>query len=229
MYIQGIEIVVLDLDDTLYPEREFIKSGFHAVGAYLQKSGITSDDLFPVLWKTFCQGVRSTVFNDVLHAVGIEPEEGIIKKLVAIYRSHQPSLSLFPDAEFILNHLRGRKKMGLLSDGYLETQKNKVFALKIENYFDVIMFTDSLGRQFWKPHTAGYEKIMDACSIPGEKCLYIGDNPLKDFYGARQAGWKTVYVARTDGIYGEQENVPEDYKADISVHDLYKLAEAIEL
>lgn len=228
MALRTIELVVFDLDDTLFPEKEFVKSGFRAAANYLQKSGITPDDVFPELWKTFCRGARGTVFNDVLHAVGIEPAEDLIKKLIEIYRSHKPLLALFPDAAFILKHLHGRKKMGILSDGYRETQKNKVDALNIESYFDVILFTDFLGRDFWKPHTAGYEKIMDICSISCEKCLYVGDNPRKDFYGARQTGWKTVHVLRTDGIYSEQENVPEEYRADISVHDLYKLAEVIE-
>jgi putative hydrolase of the HAD superfamily len=229
MVLPNIELVVFDLDDTLFPEREFVKSGFHAVSDYLQKNGITSEALFPKLWETFCQGARSTIFNDVLLAVGIEPEERIISKLLEIYRYHKPSLCLFPDAEFILDHLHGRKKIGLLSDGYLETQKNKVAALNIERYFDIIMYTDSLGREFWKPHTCGYEKIMTESSVHGDMCLYIGDNPRKDFYGARQAGWKTVHVTRTDGIYSEQGNVPEEYMADVSVRDLYKLAEVIEL
>lgn len=219
----GIEILVFDLDDTLCPERQFVESGFQAVSSYLIKCGIVRRDLFPEMWQQFCDGIRGAVFNNVLSAEGVVPEDDLIKKIVEVYRSHNPTISLYPEARQILNHFHGKKKLGLLSDGYLTTQKNKVSALGIEPFFDIIVFTDTMGRKFWKPDPAGYKKIMDFFGLSGEACIYIGDNPQKDFFGARILGWKTVQVKREDGIYKNDINTGDDYRADIIVDDLSRL------
>jgi putative hydrolase of the HAD superfamily len=224
----GIEIIVFDLDDTLFPEQQFVESGFHAVSAWLKHSGITRVDVFPEMWRLFCDGSRGSIFNDVLTDSGIEPEKKIIEKLVGVYRSHKPVASCYPDAMFVLEYLYGKKKLGLLSDGFLQSQKNKLHALGIEHFFDTIVFTDEIGRQFWKPHPAGYKKIMGKFSFSGNQCIYIGDNPKKDFSGARQLGWKTVQIKRTDGIYKNEKNSDACLQADITFKDLYQLTEIIE-
>ncbi|MEI6126003.1 MAG: HAD family hydrolase [Pseudomonadota bacterium] len=228
MGLQDIAVFVFDLDDTLYPEKQFVESGLHAVSAYLQASGMTAADLFPQLWQKFSGGRQGTIFNEALSDAGIAYDAGIINKLVQVYRSHTPEIHLYPDALFLLQHLQGRKKIGLLSDGYAETQKNKVTALGAEVYFDSIVFTDALGREFWKPHPAGFNKIMGRFSAAGHECLYVGDNPEKDFYGARKLGWKTIQVKRTDGIYNGRESLSDEHRADSMVQSLYEIAVRIE-
>jgi putative hydrolase of the HAD superfamily len=225
---KDIKIIVFDLDDTLYPERQFVKSGFHAVSVWLKGSGITQKELFPEMWRLFCEDARGTVFNNVLEGAGIEPAENVIKKLVDVYRAHKPTVSLYPDAEFVLNHFQGKKRLGMLTDGYLKAQENKVKALGIEGFFDIILFTDKMGRKFWKPNTAGYEKIMDSFGLSGNECLYIADNPKKDFYGALSLGWKTVQIKRADGIYRDEASTDTDCQADITVGDLYQLVTVVE-
>lgn len=228
MGLKNITSIVFDLDDTLYPEKQFVESGFHAVSAYLKESGFTSADLFPELWKKFCSGLQGSIFNNALRDAGIEHDEEFVKRLVQVYRSHMPEITLYPDALFILKHFYGKKRAGLLSDGYAETQKNKVAALGAEGYFDSIVFTDALGREFWKPHPAGYKKLMGRFAAAGHECVYVGDNPQKDFFGARSLGWKTIQVKRTEGIYAGHESPSEEHKADITVHNLYEVAELIE-
>jgi len=226
--MDDIAVVVFDLDDTLCPERLFVKSGFRAVSSYVLQSGILDYDIFPELWSSFCSGGRGTVFNDVLRNAGVQEDEKLIAKLVEVYRLHHPEIVLYPDARFILHFLRGKKKMGLLSDGYLRTQQNKIEALGIAGYFDVIVLTDALGRACWKPHTAGYEKIMESCGAGRTEFLYIGDNPKKDFYGARRLGWRTVQVVREEGIYAEISGISAEYRADMTVRDLYALTAIVQ-
>jgi len=225
---KDIKIIVFDLDDTLYPERQFAESGFRAVSTWLKSSGITEKELFPEMWRQFCEGTRGTVFNDVLKGAGIVPEDSLIKKLVDVYRAHKPTVSLYPDALFILNHFHEKKKLGLLTDGYLQTQENKVKALEIEHFFDIMVLTDEIGRKFWKPHPSGYKKVMDRFGLSGNECLYIADNPKKDFYGALSLGWKTVQIKRADGIYRDEASTDTDCQADITVGDLYQLVTVVE-
>ena len=94
--------------------------------------------------------------------------------------------------------------LGLVSDGYLSTQENKLEALRIRQRFAKIVLTDSLGRDFWKPSPKAYQKIERALG-PEPYCFtYIADNPLKDFIAPRLLWWKTIRVVREDGVYSNQ-------------------------
>ncbi len=229
MRLKNSGIMVFDLDDTLYPETQFVESGFQTVSTYLKNNGIVSGDLFHAMWKKFCEGARRTIFNDVLKEAGAVPDDNLIKKIVDVFRYHSPAISLYPDAISVLNRFHMKKKMGLLTDGYLQMQRNKVNALKIERFFDAVVFTDELGgSRYWKPHTAGYRKIMDLFSVSGKDCLYVGDNPKKDFFGARKLGWRTVRIKRADGIYRDENVAGPDYQADILITDLNELSLIIE-
>jgi putative hydrolase of the HAD superfamily len=220
MHLHAVKIIVLDLDDTLYPEQQFVAGGFRAASSYLLQHGIARAELFPALWDRFCQGARGTIFDDVLKAAGIVPDQGLIQELVAVYRSHSPLIALYPDADALLCQAFGQKRLGLLTDGPALVQKNKVQALDIEPLFDIIVYTDALGREFWKPHPAGYKTVMDQLGLAGPECLYVGDNPAKDFAGARSLAWHTAHIRRGAGIYGEAAGIP----ADIAVDDLGQLA-----
>ena len=224
--MHNIRAVVFDLDDTLYPERQFVQSGFHAVSAHLRVRATIKDDIYPLLWEKFRGGVRGTVFNEVLGELGIAADDALIRELVDVYRGHAPVISLYPDAPGALAFCSRRCKTGLLSDGPALMQRNKIIALSIRSFFNAVMLTDVLGREFWKPHAAGYENIRAALGVPADMCLYVGDNPAKDFLGARRLGWKTVQVKRPDGIYADAV-VPAENMADRCIASLEELREML--
>lgn len=220
--MQRIRAVVFDLDDTLYPERSFVQSGFRAVSHYLHENGIIPGDVYPLLWQKFCSGVRGTIFNEVLRELHGKVDEGLIGTLVSLYRTHLPDIGLYPDALPTLQWCAVRYKTGLLSDGPAHMQQNKIIALKIRSFFSAVVLTDTLGREFWKPHSAGYEKLSATFGVAPQACLYVADNPEKDFLGAKRVGWRTVHVHRPDGIYAD---VPETdaNRADICIDSLEEL------
>lgn len=220
--MQHIRAVVFDLDDTLYPERQFVQSGFHAVSDFLQAHKIVQEDIYPALWQKFSMGIRGTIFNEALRALHRDDDALLIRQMVDVYRSHTPHISLYPDAAHILALCCARYATGLLSDGPAITQQNKIIALGIRSCFNAVMLTDTLGREFWKPHTAGYKNISAALGVPEETCLYVGDNPAKDFFGARKLGWATVRIRRPDGMYADVD-VPDDHQADRHIESLEEL------
>ena len=220
MNLDGIKAVILDLDDTLYPEKDFVYSGFKAVARYLKQTGLVKKDLYGLMLQNFKNGNRTNTFNETLKLENIEPQEELINSLVKVYRSHKPDISLFSDAVFFLERIHNKKKLGLLTDGYLNVQKNKVAALGIEHFFDIIIYTDEMGRAFWKPHKAGYEKIMNTLGVTGKECIYIADNPSKDFFSANKLGWKTVRIKRPEGVYSIKEELNEEFAANRVLEDL---------
>jgi putative hydrolase of the HAD superfamily len=223
MFLDNIKAVIIDLDDTLYPEEAFVYSGFKAVSLYLQQAGLVKNDPYDLMLQNFKNGNRTEIFNETLKSENIEPKKELVKSLIDVYRSHKPDISLFTDAVSFLDRIHGKKKLGLLTDGYLNVQKSKVAALGIEHFFDIIVYTDEMGRDFWKPHPAGYEKIMNKLGVTGNECIYISDNPVKDFFSANKLGWETVQIKRPKGVYRSKEAQNEDFAANSVLENLNQL------
>ena len=55
------DVVVFDLDDTLYLERDYVRSGFRAVDAWLASRGILG--FFGEAWANFENGLRGKAFD----------------------------------------------------------------------------------------------------------------------------------------------------------------------
>ncbi len=217
-----IKVVVFDLDDTLYLERDYVKSGFKAVDTFLQKKRI--EGFFQAAWAYFETGGRGDTFNKVLDQLGITYDKAFILGLIAIYREHKPAISLSPDALNVIEKLKGEYSLGLITDGFEIAQNNKIEALQLRQKLDRVVVTDELGSggAYWKPHAKPYEIIQSHFAVPHSDCVYIGDNVKKDFVMANKLGWKTVQICREGGEYTEQD-LPVDYLADFKIPTMEEL------
>lgn len=217
-----IKFVVFDLDDTLYPELEFVKSGFRAVAPVLSRwLEISRQEAYRILWEEF-NNCRKHVFDLVLRRYNCWSSEKV-SFLLAVYRSHLPRIGLYPDARSILSWLREKGyRVGILTDGYFFVQRQKIRALRLEYHVDEIIFTDLLGREFWKPHPRPFELVLDKAGCPADQAVYVGDNPLKDFLGAKKVGMRTIQIKRNDGIYS-REKAPPGSEADLVIPSLLEI------
>ena len=214
-------VVVFDMDDTLYPERAFIASAFRAVGEHAaQRWGLS--EFGDRCIELFDRGFRGDIFQRAF--LDVRKEElstASAAEMLHIYRGHRPDdLPWHADALAAVEALHGELPLALLSDGYLATQRNKAIALGIDRWISDPVFTDALGREHWKPSTRGFELIMSR--FPGHRCLYVGDNPVKDFVAPRALGWFTVHVRRPGSTYWEA-SAPPSHSADMVVADLRSL------
>lgn len=193
-----IKTVVFDLDDTLYDEIEYCKSGFLAAAKFISNwpGSPTSEQINNTLWKQFTAGNRTKTFNAALDELKIPYNENLIIEMVKIYRSHKPDIKLPQDSREALNRLGKKYTLGLLTDGFLPAQKLKTQALDIEKYFKSIIYTEELGRDCWKPSPAGFIKIMDNLDAKPENTVYIADNEEKDFIAPNQLGILTIQLIR---------------------------------
>lgn len=186
--------VVFDMDDTLYLERDYVRSGFQAVAAAVTaRSHIAQDDAFTFLWSLFEAGTRGTTFNDLLERYPTLRETFTVPDLVKIYREHAPTIHLLPEMKVLLETLRGRGvSLGVITDGPYTSQRAKADALGLEDYVDTVILTDTWGKAFWKPHPKAFEAAAESLGLPHEQLVYIGDNPAKDFHAPAQLGWQSV-------------------------------------
>lgn len=198
--------VVFDLDDTLYPEVEFVRSGFRAVAHYIeQKFRAREKQILRVLQTVFDGGQRRGVFNEALRRTGLPHDEELVADLVFVYRNHEPAIHPFPNIGSMLDTWRKHFRLAILTDGTSERQLRKVKALGMEGYFERIVCTEDRGKNWLKPSFLGFQELEQSFGLDGTCCAYIADNPLKDFLAPNRMGWLTVRVRSKDGLYSNLE------------------------
>lgn len=211
-----LDVVVFDVDDTLYLERDYVRSGFHAVDEWAAETlGVHGFE--GVAWSAFEEGVRGTIFDAALLGCGLEPTPDLVGQLVGVYREHVPAIALLPDAAACLARLRGRVPLAVVSDGPLRSQLAKVRALGLEGIIDEIVLTEELGAGYGKPSPRAFELVEERLGADGPACVYVADNPAKDFDGPAGLGWRTVRIRRPGGLH---RDVPNGIAVSAELEDL---------
>jgi putative hydrolase of the HAD superfamily len=220
--------VVFDLDDTLFPEREYVMSGFRAVARWAEAHlGIDSASGFDELQAMYDRGIRGDTFDQWLRSRHVDPTKWV-PQFVEVYRQHQPIIEPFPEVPGLLRQLKPRYRLGLLTDGYLDVQRRKLAALKLEEWFDAIVFTDEWGRTGWKPNTVAFEALLGRLgNLSAAEVVYVGDNPTKDFLAARRSGLYSVEVRRPQGVYAHVQPPSSDHRANLVIRSLGALPAAL--
>ena len=197
-----IKCIVFDMDDTLYDEIDYYRSGFIVVSRVVESDfGPADEAVFKTLWEIFNSGNHKTTFDAAAEKLGVVFDENYIEKLVSIFRNHNPDITLPSESRMVLENLKSHYKLGLITDGYLPAQELKVKALGLEEFFDFILYTESLGREYWKPSPVGFEKLLAELGVVANQCVCVGDNLEKDFLSPNQMGFKTVRIVRSRRIH----------------------------
>lgn len=192
-------VLVFDLDDTLYAEREFAVSGFRAIERWAGDEFGEGDGLAQEMTRLLDEGHLGTLFGIALKARHPEHTAEQLARAIEIYRDHAPEIALFEDAAWALARYAAQGPLGLITDGTHGMQRRKVEALGIAPRFTEMVFTGALGgRAFHKPHPASYERIEAALGSQGDRFVYVGDNPSKDFITPNVRGWVSVMVHRPE-------------------------------
>lgn len=220
-----IKAVVFDLDDTLFPEHQFVLSGFQAVGDWVYRK-YSVPNFYLTAKQLYEQNYRGNTFNVALAQLNMLHNFALIEELVSVYREHQPKLTLYADANWAISFYAKIKKLGIITDGYLLTQRNKVNSLGLDRIIETIVYSDEHGRDCWKPSKVPYLKFMGKLGYQGEECIYIGDNPTKDFVSAKALGWSTVQICRNEGEYSNIRFL-DSHQADYIITSLFELKEII--
>lgn len=199
--------VVFDLDDTLFLEREYVCSGFRAVGALVEER-FEVTGFFEAAWRAFERGERGRTFDAALGEVGVDPAPSLVASLVQAYRAHVPQIGLLPDAAACLERLRPGTALAVVTDGPLASQRAKATALGVHEWATVVVFTAELGPGLGKPHPTGFLAVEQATGFRGNDCLYVADNPHKDFEGPAGLGWRTARVRRPGSLHQAVDSGP---------------------
>jgi len=176
---------IFDLDDTLFYELDFLKSAYKNISKQL--SAIINKDIYEDMLELYHE--KENTFNWLIDKYkNVAPfltKEWLLKE----YREHIPTVALSEETSNFLQKARSyRIPMGLITDGRSITQRNKLKALSIENYFTDIIISEEFGSE--KPNEKNYRYFAD--KYPGNEFYFFGDNIAKDFVVPTKLGWTSI-------------------------------------
>jgi len=193
-------VIVFDLDDTLYLERDYVLSGLHAVGKWADGQ-IGTLGLGMVMQERFLAGARTRIFDESLADLGLHPSESTIARMLATYRHHRPQIRLAEDAAAFLADPPARTAIVIITDGFIAAQKRKIRALGLFRRGILLgVCTDQWGREHWKPHPRAFLRVQNFFDLRSSCFTYVADNPQKDFVAPSALGWQTIQIIRTGRI-----------------------------
>lgn len=217
-----IKAYVFDLDDTLYPEYSYVKSGFGQVALYIEDK-YRLKNVYQKLIHLFEEN-KQNVYNRLLDKENISYTPEDIREIVEIYRQHIPqNIKLFYGVRKTLEDLKKQGyKLGIITDGRVTAQQAKIKALGVDKLVDNIIITDSLGgEQFRKPNPLAFEKMANMLGVKFEEMAYIGDNPSKDFAISQKYPITTVQVIG-GGIY-KTNDYKDGIQPDIKIKSIREI------
>ena len=188
-----IDAVLLDLDDTCFDQREFLAGAFGAVARRAGALGVDEVRLRDALQTIAAGGSdRGGIIDQALAALGVSVP---VQPLVDAFRSYRPArLSPYPGVRESLSQMRRLAPVGLVTNGDPGGQRAKIAALGLDDAFDVVVFSDELGRSFRKPHPAPFCQALRLAGADPGRSFFIGDHPDRDIAGAQHVGMRAIRV-----------------------------------
>jgi len=197
------ECLVLDMDDTLFPERQYVLPRIAAVARHMEaRFGPVIDFEKEMTAHYLGRNDSGRMFDDVLAQAGLPADANLIRELVALYRDGSPALELYPDVRPALEMWGRRLPLALVTDGHAPTQRKKVAALGLATYVREIIYTDELGPGRAKPSTAAFLEAQRRIGFSGPAVM-VGDNPSLDIPGPRELGWVAVRIIRPGARFAD--------------------------
>ena len=209
MILPSSKIFVFDLDDTLYSERDFEKSGIEFVYENLSIKHISLETIL------------NNRENWIEQIIDGSNNQITLQIVLDIYRNHFPTIQLYKDAKVFLEKLLSQgDEMSLITDGRSITQRNKLRALGIESFFKTIVISEEVNSE--KPSENNFKMVMN--STHTENYIYIADNPNKDFITPNKLGWTSICLLdRGKNVHQQNFKLSIDFLPHYSVNSFEEI------
>ena len=100
----------------------------------------------------------------------------------------------FPDAESVLEELRRRYRLALVTNGPPCLQREKLRASGLERFFEAVVISGELG--IGKPDPRIFLHALGRMHLVPQEAVMIGNSLERDIVGAKRAGVRAVWVKR---------------------------------
>ena len=186
-----MKAVIFDLDNTLYDESLYFRE---VIVRSADRYSLNKERMLS-LFDSGTLHASNDIFGDLLRDQG-KYEKGLQNKMFELYRTIDFKLLMSEDVVSILAYLRTLKiQLGILTNGDVRAQRNKVRILNLDKIFDRIIYARDEGKDFEKPHKRAFERVLASLNVKPEEALFVGDNFTTDIIGATNAGLTTVWIS----------------------------------
>ncbi|MGX2966545.1 HAD family hydrolase [Ursidibacter sp. B-7004-1] len=210
--------VVLDLDDTLYSELDFLKSGYKHIAKKLESDNYSM--LFNTMMRLYFSG--ENVFSYIIRLY----QNVTLAQLLDWYRYHQPSILLYSDVYETLALAHNKYKLAVVTDGRSVTQRNKLAVLGLNSIIDDILISEEIGSE--KPSMKNFKLVEERFQC--DEYVYIGDNTKKDFVTPNELGWETVCLLdKGFNIHKQDFSLPRPFLPHYVVEDWLSIKQILKI
>jgi putative hydrolase of the HAD superfamily len=190
-----LQAVVFDLDYTLaVPQRDratILEDATDVAGA----PPLSRAAYLDAHRRNLTKETREPIFAELLadHETDADPAD-----VAAAYRAEiAADIEPLPGVESMINDFTSQYRVGLLTNGPVRAQRDKLSTLGWEDAFDAALVTGEL--EAGKPDRRAFEAIATELDVDPEQTVYIGDEVEADIYGATNAGLTAIQVLLEDG------------------------------
>ena len=230
---QQYKCIFFDLDHTLwdyetnsrvtlhelYVHHELQAKGIHHFEDFLLQFRTVNQDL----WDRYDRGlidsevIRKERFKTILASFHLH-EEKLNHSLSADYLNSCPMKGfLMPQAIETLEYLSEHYMLTVITNGFEEIQKIKLMSGKLDHYFDHIITSQKAGHK--KPAREIFEFALRTNDILHHQAIMVGDNPIADISGAKNA--------RIDAVFFNPEKNTHTITTDYEIHSLEQLRQIL--
>jgi putative hydrolase of the HAD superfamily len=149
------------------------------------------------LWEVTDQSQRSATLTEVFERAGVTPTGAFLD---SYFQAWDPHTLTDPDVVPVLQYLRERGiKAGVLSNTmWPRSAHERVFRRdNVLDMFDGAVFSSEI--PWAKPHPEAFRAAMAAVGVDDPaSCVFVGDRPYDDVYGAKSAGMRAVLIPNSE-------------------------------
>ncbi|WP_299160367.1 YjjG family noncanonical pyrimidine nucleotidase [uncultured Eudoraea sp.] len=204
MYSQSISDIFFDLDHTLWDFEKNSALTFQKIFTEVEIDVNLSEFLevyIPVnlaFWKLYRDDkikkpeLRFQRLKTTFDAIGYDIEDEVIDILSTEYITNLATYNnLLPYTVEILNYLKPKYKLHIITNGFEEVQTRKLVNSNIFGYFDQVINSEMAGVK--KPNPEIFELALKKANTAPDKSLMVGDNIEADILGAKAVGFHALH------------------------------------
>ncbi len=201
------DVLFIDLDDTLYDFTSNSTDAYREVYAFMEYGRWfrSFEHYYEIYWarnkelwvlyadsKITKEQLNAERYTHPLRVMGVPDADAVGARFGEESMKRLPlGARLMPHAREVLEYLKPRYRIYILSNGFAELQSRKMQSAGIAHYFDGVVLSEDIGVN--KPHRAIFDHALRVAGVTADRALMIGDNYEVDIKGAHGAGIDQVF------------------------------------
>ncbi|QFU83928.1 HAD family hydrolase [Natronorubrum aibiense] len=187
--------VVFDLDYTLAVPTQDRTTILQEAAATAGAPPLTREAYLEAHRRNLTRETREPIFADLLEGRETDADPAAVAD--AYRQTIAETLEPLPGVKSMLERLRGEYRVGLLTNGPVRAQRDKLATLGWERAFDAALVTGEL--EAGKPDRRAFDAIVGELDVDHDEAVYVGDEVEADVYGATNAGLEAIQILLEDG------------------------------